>query len=219
MAHDAETELAGERVLLCPERALFWPAGNTLFVADTHWGKAAAFRAGGIPVPGGTTAADLDRLAALLARTGAGRLVILGDLFHARNGRTPAALTAVAAWRARHPELAVLLVRGNHDRGAGDPPAEWSFRVVDPPHGEAPWVFCHHPKGQPEGYALAGHLHPAVRLEGGGGERVKLPCFWFGPRVGVLPAFGAFTGTEVVRPRPGDRVWVLAEGEVVRVDA
>lgn len=212
-----EAGLAGQRVRLLPERALFWPAAATLFIADTHWGKTAAFRAGGIAVPGGTTAADLQRLSAVLERTGAWRLVILGDLFHARKGRTPETVGAVGAWRAEHPELEVLLVRGNHDLGAGDPPSEWRFRTVDPPYIERPWVLCHHPKGYPDGYSLAGHLHPAVRLEGAGGERVKLPCFWFGPRVGVLPAFGSFTGTEVVRPRPADRVWVLADGEVVRV--
>lgn len=215
MLADPETQLARERVRLLPERALFWPAERTLFIADPHWGKTAAFRAGGLPVPGGTSDADLGRLAAALRRTGAARLVVLGDLFHASGGRTAETLAAVAGWRARHPELEILLVRGNHDRGAGDPPPEWGFRCVDPPYRRGPWALCHRPEeAPPGGYALAGHLHPGVRLAGGG-ERVRLPCFWFGPRGGVLPAFGSFTGLQTVRPRPGDRVWVLAEGEVV----
>ena len=66
------------------------------------------------------------------------------------------------------------------------------------------------------GYALAGHVHPAVRLRGEG-ESLRLPCFWFGARYGVLPAFGAFTGTAEVRPREGDQVFVIAEDEVLRV--
>ena len=219
MKAPVETVVAGERIVLLPERALFWPAASTLFISDTHWGKTAAFRAGGLAVPGGTTAADLERLTAVLLRTGARRLVILGDLFHARNGRTPETLAAIGAWRRARPEPEVLLIRGNHDRRAGDPPPEWNFGVVDPPHAEAPWMLCHHPKGYPDAYSLAGHLHPGVRLEGAGGERIKLPCFWFGPRVGVLPAFGSFTGTELVRPRPGDRVWVIAEDEVISIGA
>jgi hypothetical protein len=37
--------------------------------------------------------------------------------------------------------------------------------------------------------------------------------------VGVLPAFGAFTGTADVQPVPGDRVFVVAGDEVVEVTA
>ena len=72
------TTLAGERMLLLAQRALYWPRERTLFVADVHLGKAAAFRAGGVPVPRGATASDLSRLTALLAGTGARRLVASG---------------------------------------------------------------------------------------------------------------------------------------------
>ena len=94
------TTLAGERVELHAERALYWPAGATLFVADVHLGKAAAFRAGGIALPRGGTQADLARLAALLARTRARRLVVLGDFLHAAAGRVAALDAAFVAWRA-----------------------------------------------------------------------------------------------------------------------
>ncbi|MCS6939106.1 MAG: DEAD/DEAH box helicase, partial [Roseiflexus sp.] len=67
------------------------------------------------------------------------------------------------------------------------------------------------------GYTLAGHLHPAVRLNGVGRQRVTLPCFWFGAQVGVLPAFGGFTGAALITPEPGDQVFVIADGEVVAV--
>ena len=62
-----ETTLCGERVRLHPERALHWPAGDALFVADVHLGKAASFRASGVPLPRGSTQADLTRLSSLLA--------------------------------------------------------------------------------------------------------------------------------------------------------
>src|SRR5258708_21848410 len=94
--------LAGERVELFAERALYWPRGRTLFVADVHLGKAAAFRAGGVPLPGGTTAGDLARLARLIAATRAERLVVLGGFLHAAAGRTDAPARAVSAWRRRH---------------------------------------------------------------------------------------------------------------------
>ena len=100
MTHPAyETALCGERVVLHPERALHWPAGGTLFVADVHLGKAASFRAGGVPLPRGGTQADLARLGSLLARTKAARLVILGDFLHARAGRVAALEVSFKAWR------------------------------------------------------------------------------------------------------------------------
>src|SRR3982074_1557313 len=51
---DLTIELAGEEIILLPERAIYWPRAETLFVADTHWGKDATFRAAAIAVPGGT---------------------------------------------------------------------------------------------------------------------------------------------------------------------
>ncbi len=168
-------------------------------------------------MPGGTTTANLARLDAALGRTSARRLVFLGDLFHARQAKAPAVLNALAAWRARRPELEVVLVRGNHDRHAGDPPPVLGIRCVDPPLMEAPFVFQHHPNPSPNGYVLAGHLHPAVALRGAGRQRERLACFHFGANVGVLPAFGEFTGHAEVRPRPGDRVWVVAGTEVAEI--
>ena len=82
--------LAGESVELHAERAMHWPRARTLFVADVHLGKAAAFRAGGVAIPRGATANDLARLTALIERTRATRLVILGDFLHAAAGRVPA---------------------------------------------------------------------------------------------------------------------------------
>jgi len=214
LSHCLELTVAGERVQALAEAALYWPARQTLFVADLHLGKAASFRASGIPVPGGTTAGNLARLDRALAATGAKRLVCLGDLLHARAGRAELTIERVAAWRGQLPDLEWLLVRGNHDRHAGDPPPEWDVRCVDAPHVEGPFVLLHEPAESGEGYVLAGHVHPAVRV-GRGKLAEALPCFLFGRRAALLPAFGEFTGTAVVHPRPGDRVIVLADGELV----
>ena len=214
---DLRTELRGESFLLLPERALFWEREAALIVADVHLGKAAAFRAAALPLPGGTTSETLSRLGRAVERTGARRLLVLGDLLHARAGRAARTLAAVTAWRERHPDLDILLVRGNHDRNAGDPPDEWRFRCVDEPWREGPFAFRHHPEEDPDGYVLAGHIHPAVGLVGLGRQSETLPAFLFGGRLGLLPAFGGFTGGARVRPRRGDRVYVVAEDEVVEV--
>ena len=216
---DTRLDLQGESLVLMPERAVFWQRRSTLIVADVHLGKAAAFRASAIPLPGGTTTEALARLSAALGRIGAQRLLLLGDFFHARAGRAARTLDTIAAWRERHPDLEIVLVRGNHDKGAGDPPGEWRFHCVDEPLSEPPFAFRHHPQEEAGAYALAGHIHPAVSLSGAGRQSERLPCFLFGARLGLLPAFGGFTGAAGVRPRRGDRVFVLAGEEVVPVQS
>ena len=216
MSDRVTAEIAGTAVELHAGPALYWPAGRTLMIADAHLGKADTFRAFGVPAPC-TTAADLARVGALLDATGAARLVFLGDLLHAKAGRSRSLTEEFAAWRASRRACEVVLVRGNHDRGAGDPPADWGVDCVDEPWPLGPFALRHYPEPAAGAYALAGHLHPAAELRGAGRQRLRLPCFHFGPAVGVLPAFGSFTGLAVVRPKPGDRVWVVADGRVVAV--
>ncbi len=209
--------VAGERLVLMPERVAFWPARRALFVADFHLGKAAAFRHAGIPLPSGTTTENVMRLDRALQRTGAGEVVFLGDFLHSAQGRAPRTLGRFAEWRRSRAQVALTVVRGNHDARAGDPPSEWDVRCIDPGERMGTFVLNHEPGAVRGGYALSGHIHPAVRLSGAGEKALRLPCFWFGARYGVLPAFGAFTGNAEVLPRHGDQVYVIAEQEVLKV--
>ena len=149
---DAQVRLAGEDLLLLPERALFWPRAATLVAADFHWGKGATFRAAGIPIPTGTTSDDLARLDDALSRTCARRLIILGDLFHARAGRIASrTLADLREWRERRIDLEILLVRGNHDRHAGDPPDDLRINSMNAPAFVPPFVLRHEPAVSPVG--------------------------------------------------------------------
>ena len=216
---DAVVEIAGDRVVLLPERVAYWERRQTLLVADPHFGKAAAFRAAGVPVPRGTTTGSLIRLDAALERTGASRVVFLGDFLHAREGREAETTRVVGEWRSRNASIDMLLVRGNHDKRAGDPGPEIDIACVDGPVAEPPFVFTHKPLVSDAGYVICGHVHPAARLTGPGRESARLPCFWIRPDVAVLPAFGEFTGVADISAEAGDRVWVIADGTVVRVGA
>lgn len=210
--------VAGEELTLLPERAAWWESRSTLIVADLHWGKDATFRAAGIPVPGGAVMDDLARLSRALERTGARRLIVLGDMLHARSGaRAVTTRDTLSQWRERHRDLEITLVRGNHDRHAGDPPAGLGIACYDEPMVEPPLVLRHHPAEDEQGYVLAGHVHPSVRLRGPGGSGATLPAFVFGPRVGLLPSFGSFTGSGVIEPGEADRMFVIEGDEVVRV--
>lgn len=207
----------GERLLLFAERALLWCSAETLIIADPHFGKAAAFRKLGVPVPAGTTASDLARLDGLIGQTGARRLIVLGDLLHARAGRADGTMDLVGAWCARHPGLERVLTRGNHDLRAGDPPPAWQFQCHAEPLAEGPFIFCHEPCNGLGPGLLAGHLHPAVLLEGADGSCARFPAFLFGDIRGLLPAFGRFTGARRIVPRHDDAVFVVAGDEVVHV--
>jgi uncharacterized protein len=213
----AEIELAGHRLVLLPERAAWLPEHRLLLVADAHIGKAVSFRRLGVPVPQGTTTQTLQRLDAALQFTQAQHIIFLGDLLHSARALAPATRAAVQVWRDANADIALTLVRGNHDDHAGDPPAAWRFEVVNAPlllpalRGLA---LAHHPQPLAGSYTLAGHVHPAAVLGGRAVDRLRLPCFHFGAEVGVLPAFGAFTGMHVMPRGPGDRVFVVTDDTV-----
>ena len=214
--------LAGEDAHLHPSGALHLPAHHTLLVADAHVGKAVSFRRLGVPVPEATTAATLQALSLALADTGARRLVFLGDFLHSRRAHAAATLAALDGWRAAHPELHLQLVRGNHDKRAGDPPARLGIEVVDEPLLLGPYALCHHPRPVAGSYVLAGHWHPCIGVRGRAFDRLRLPCFWLGDdsgaqpgrAVGVLPAFGSFTGMHPIELQPADRIYAIADGTV-----
>ncbi len=216
----ATASIAGTEVHLLPDRALWWPAGRTLFVADVHLGKTDTFRARGLPVPSGTTRDNLARLSALVAAQGAQRLVVLGDFLHAAEAQSPAVLASLAAWRAAHAALEVVLVRGNHDSHAGDPPAELGIAIVDEPWPLGPFACCHHPQRHAALHGLAGHVHPAMVLRGTGRDALRLPCFVVeagratDAGFTLLPAFGEFTGGQTMAPAAGRRFFAVGGGRV-----
>lgn len=217
-----ETQAAGVRVQLLPQRAACLPDHGVLLVADAHIGKAQSFRKLGVPVPEATTAGTLQRLHEALVLCGANHIVFLGDLLHSAQARAAGTLDAVAQWRSTHASLQLTLVRGNHDGHAGDPPPNWGVDCVDEPFclpGLPQLALCHQPDARPGTYVLAGHVHPAAVVQGGRREALRLPCFHFGPAVGVLPAFGDFTGTHVLPRGPQDRVWVTTGDTVRRLPA
>jgi DNA ligase-associated metallophosphoesterase len=208
-------EVAGEHALLSAQRAVVLPAQSTVIVADLHWGKSATFRAQGVPVPPGVTAADLTRLSEVIAESGCERLIVVGDMLHAKAGRHERTLDAIARWRYAHASLAMILVRGNHDTRAGDPPEQWRIACVDGPLLVGGLALQHHPGEHATHYVMAGHLHPHVVMRGRGRQGVRLPCFAFGRRGAVLPAFTGFTGGGAYRPAGDDQLFVIVEGEVI----
>jgi DNA ligase-associated metallophosphoesterase len=203
-------DCAGERLALLAEKAVFWPRERAMIIADLHLGKPAAFRRAGVAVPEATTLGDLERLDKILRETDSRRLIVLGDFFHTRAGLQPEMLDTVAAWREQNAALEIILIPGNHDRKSGSPPALWRVLETEECWSRPPFLFCHEPHAEPESYMLSGHLHPAIVLREAYGGGVRAPCFCFGKRSAILPAFGSFTGMSNLQPQRGDRIFAIS---------
>lgn len=203
--------LAGEPLELLPQRAAFHRATATVLVADVHLGKAASFRALGVPVPAGTTQSTLHRLETVVMEQSARTLIILGDLLHSAQAHRAGVVQALADWRRRHPGLLIKLVPGNHDARAGTLCDDAGVEVLPTPARLGPWQLLHEPSDDSSSPPwIAGHVHPVYALKTRT-DRLRLPVFW---RVGsglVLPSFGDFTGGWAI-PGTGVRDSFVTDG-------
>ncbi|SQG00035.1 ICC-like phosphoesterase [Paucimonas lemoignei] len=209
-----EVTLAGAELWLLADKAVYYPEYRALLIADVHFGKAAAYRKLGQPVPHGTTQNNLQRLDELLQRYRCEHLIFLGDFLHAPESRAPATLEALAQWRAKYPTLAITLIRGNHDKRAGDPPASLGIETVPEPLLLGPFALQHEPDPHASHHVLAGHVHPVFRLQGRGRQSLRLACFYLTERMSLLPAFGAFTGGFNIEVAQGSTLFVVGDGAI-----
>lgn len=198
--------------MLMPERTAFWTRARTLIVSDLHWGKSEAMQRQGIPLPSMPLGLDLSRLERAISRTGANRLLVLGDLVHSPSGMTPGILEAVSAWRRRLRDVKMCLIPGNHDRKVSLPEA-WRLEILENGICEGPFSFCHGDRLNdviPERLTWMGHIHPSVRLRSGA-DRLRLPCFVIERNTVLLPAFGSTTGNFDVNPALGAQVFAVGD--------
>lgn len=198
---------------LLPDKALFWPATESLILGDLHLGKATHFGKAGISIPTRKVEADnFSRLEDLLRRYRPKRVFFLGDLFHSSHNSVWADFTTrLRAW----PDIQFLLIEGNHDILEGKHYTAAGLQVHDD-WAEAGLLLTHEPLADipAKQYNISGHIHPGVRLVGKGKQTLRLPCFFFGAKQGILPAFGAFTGLAMMRASKKDRVFVIYEDSV-----
>lgn len=219
MTKTTDVELAGRPFTLLADCGIFCQASSMLFVADTHFGKEATFRRHGIPVPTGTTDVTLEKISSMLAHTRSQRLCILGDMFHARSSLSKDVCQSLERFFVAHPNVSILLVRGNHDKHVGRFPVDWPVDIIEPGTNVAEIVLNHHPIESPDDdvLRLCGHLHPAIRMASKSEHVGKLPCFWYSRGQLVLPAIGEFTGTHAIRLSRGDRAWITTQQEIFSV--
>jgi uncharacterized protein len=218
VADDALTiELAGEQLIVDAQRALIWPAESTMFLADLHLGKSDIFRRAGIPIPEGSTTADLDRIETLVQRYRLERVVLLGDFLHGRSFPKAAYTQTFGAWRRTRADLEFTVIAGNHDRFDAFRSLDWDVTWQREGVSIGPFVCRHHPEPSREGFVLAGHVHPVIFLYGSARERLRVPVLWIREGHAVLPSFGSFTGGAEVSPAESESVYAFGADRVWEV--
>lgn len=206
----APLHFAGERLMLVPEGALFWPAQSLLVVADLHFEKGSAAALRGQLVPPWDTRLTLDLLAALLRRFAPRRVIALGDSFHDSAAATRLLTSDSARLATLTRASAFTWVLGNHDPAAQA--AMLGTVVAECRIG--PLVFRHQAEPGARG-EISGHFHPKATIPVRG-TSVSRPCFVADAHRLLLPALGAYTGgldvgaPAIARLFPrGGRLWLL----------
>ena len=214
----AVIQIGGETLWLHPERAILWPKGGAVIVADTHFGKSSVFGRHGLAVPAGSDDKDRERLTRLVCDSEAQRLIILGDFVHEplRIGSREAA--DLERWSASLRSIRIQVIAGNHDRGISHGwrgSLEWiAGELIEPP-----FRFIHDltkARAQVQDlFSLSGHIHPVIALKGMRKSISRIPVFWQREESLVLPSFGLFTGGYLIKPESGERVFAVGPEQVV----
>ena len=217
---------AHQPAILRGDGTVFLPAFDSLLVADLHLGKAASFRAGGVPVPEGADDATLLMLSAAIEDSGVGHVFLLGDLVHNADSMTDSLIAKFAAWRSSHSSKKFTLIRGNHDRYVSAFPDSWQmddltsstlgpFQLVHEVPTRSPSRMGGGQSSEDNDplFQFGGHWHPVVSV-GRSADRMRLPCFVVSDRHVTLPAFGPFKGGMQQERNRSITCYAICEGKI-----
>lgn len=205
-----------EELILAKERAIFLPKEKLLAISDLHLGKAAHFRKAGLQVPSTLAQSDLNRLSDLLDKYQPTSLLINGDMFHHELNTD---IDDFERWKEQYSSLKFVLVKGNHDKLAQNQYQRLGIEIHDLSFCTSQFCFIHDAVkcNDDKLYPISGHIHPGVSVYGKAKQYLKFPCFYFGKEYAVMPAFSAFTGLSMIKPKVGEQVYAITPNKVVKV--
>ena len=200
---------------LSAARCIFWEEEKSLILSDLHFGKSGHFRKSGIGIPQNIFKEDLQRLFAQMQFFKPEKLLITGDMFHSKENKEA---DFFLKWRKDFPETEIHLVRGNHDILTSSFYQKANIRVFESKLKIKDFCFTHDAEScNDESFTFSGHIHPGIKMKGLANQSVMLPCFYFGKKYAVLPAFSAFTGLAKIHPTRQDHVFALVENSVMKI--
>ena len=171
-------KILDQQFWLTTDRTMFWEEEKALVLSDLHFGKTGHFRKSGIAVPASVYKEDLQRLIVQIQYFQPKELIIVGDMFHSRVNKE---LELFLKWRSDLSGLNIRLIRGNHDILEEGWYASAGIQLCRQTHSMRHFHFIHDISDQlnsKEGfiknksgessYFFSGHIHPGIRIEGGG---------------------------------------------------
>lgn len=200
---------------LSAARCIFWEEESALILSDLHFGKSGHFRKSGIGIPQNIFKEDLQRLFAQVQFFKPKTLLIAGDMFHSAENKEA---DFFLKWRKDLSHTDIYLIRGNHDILPAAFYQKANIRVFENKLTIKDFCFTHDAAGcDDEKFTFSGHIHPGIKMRGAGNQSIMLPCFYFGEKYSVLPAFSAFTGLAKIKPTAKDHVFALVENTVIKI--
>lgn len=205
----------GQTLWLSERRCLYWEDQKILILSDPHFGKSGHFRKEGIQVPQKVFQDDLHTFFEVIQFFKPEKVLVTGDLFHSSHNKQ---IDHFLRWRILLKDLPVILVKGNHDILTNDFYKQAGIEVKEKYWEIGSFGFTHDiTTVHSEQYIFSGHIHPAVKLISGSKQALRLPCFSFGKKFAILPAFGKFTGHATIKIHRGDVIFGITEKEVIRL--
>tara|TARA_Y200000002_G_C22685909_1_gene665994 strand:+ start:962 stop:1717 length:756 start_codon:yes stop_codon:yes gene_type:complete len=242
-AHSIIVHFQEEELLLSAQRVLYYPTEKTLVISDVHLGKAGHFRRYGIPIPTEVNQDNLSRLSQVVAQFNPERLLFLGDLFHSE---TNSEWDDFEQWRRHYSSLSMTLILGNHELYSAQKYEDLGLQVLSHldvknirflhdkgasiTHDRGTQSSTHTLVYEPENDTqqmdpmnaipiegwISGHLHPGIKIQGKGRQRIILPCFVQYTAQLVLPAFGTFTGLHLITSKT-PKIIAIVENELIQI--
>lgn len=198
-------------------RTLFWENEKCLILSDMHFGKSGHFRKHGIGIPQNILQEDLFRLSEQISYFRPQSMIVVGDMFHSHDNKEH---DLFEKYREELLPSDLHLVIGNHDILTQDRYRKMGIQVHRTELMIADLIFSHElPEDgiNADAYWITGHIHPGISLKGRGRQSLKLPCFYFGKRYAILPAYGRFTGTVSIETNTEDEIFAIADKQLIRL--
>jgi DNA ligase-associated metallophosphoesterase len=201
-----------QKLVLSPERCLYWEDQQTLILSDMHIGKAAHFRKAGIAIPQQIFQEDLLRLFQQVHFFSPKRIIVTGDLFHSEANLEH---EWFSKWRSALAGVQLILVKGNHEILHNHLYEKLGIEIVERGLIAAPFRFAHdlNDDSDEQFFLFSGHTHPGIKIAGKAKQSFVFPCFYFTEAYCILPAFSKFTGKHLVEMKKGEKVFaIIGEG-------
>jgi DNA ligase-associated metallophosphoesterase len=219
-----EIYVRGEKLLLCHEKCLVWPAQKLIVVADLHLGKSETFQMSGLWLPAGAQHEDLQLIFQIARKFALRDIVFLGDLVHSKRGITAALASTFSQWLTTWQQEFtgnIFVTVGNHDQSLLQAwPKNWALAKTVENLALGPFVFQHEPPDpaqlQEDRFYWVGHVHPVTVLQHGP-DRLRLPCFVVDAKTGYLPAFSSLAGGFQMNLAANRKIFALGAGRVFEV--